>query len=260
MSTVHIVQYLSPAQTAAALGVTVRALRIYEQKGLVRPLRSEAGWRAYGPEALARLHQVLTLKRLGLSLAKIAVLISGRLSKLDSVLELQEQVLTRRRDESQHGLKLIAAARARIAWGGTFSLDDLTTLTRETTMKDEMPDWARKMQPIIDKHLNTEEKAAITAQAGAFDQAKIGAEWEDIIDKAKSLVGSDPSAPEALNIARRWRAQVLLSTGGDLSITAKMGEAWRESLASPDVAPTLPFGPDVWAFVSQAMTHLPPIA
>jgi len=260
MSTVPIVQYLSPAQTAEALGVTVRALRIYEQKGLVRPMRSRAGWRAYGPETLARLHQVLTLKRLGLSLAKIAVLISGRLSRLDSVLELQEQVLTQRREESDHGLKLIAAARARIACGGTLSLDDLTTLTRETTMQDQMPGWAKKMQPIIDKHLNTEEKAAMARQAEAFDQAKVGADWGDLIAKAKSLVGTDPGAPEAVDVARRWRALVMLSTGGDLAITAKMGEAWRESLANPEVAPALPFGPEVWAFVVQAMAHVPPIA
>src|SRR5665213_4188863 len=256
MSIVPIVQYLSPAQTAEALGVTVRALRIYEQKGLVRPMRSRAGWRAYGPETLARHHQVLTLKRLGLSLAKIAVLISGRLSRLDSVLELQEQVLTRRREESDHGLKLIAAARARIACGGTLSLDDLTTLTRETTMQDQMPGWAKKMQPIIDKHLNTEEKAAMARQAEAFDQAKVGADWGDLIAKAKSLVGTDPGAPEAVDVARRWRALVMLSTGGDLAITAKMGEAWRESLANPEVAPALPFGPDVWAFVVKAMAHV----
>ncbi|MGI8840096.1 MAG: MerR family transcriptional regulator [Caulobacteraceae bacterium] len=260
MSDHPVVEYLSPAQTAEALGVTVRALRIYEQKGLVRPLRSAAGWRAYGPEALARLHQVLTLKRLGLSLAKIAVLMSGRLAELDGVLELQEEILSRRRQEAERGLDLVRSARARLASGETLSLDDLTTLTRETTMKDETPDWAKKMQPIIDKHLNAEEKAAVTAQADAFNQAKIGAEWGDIIAKAKSLVGSDPGAPEALNVARRWRAQVMLSTGGNLSITAKMGEAWRESLASPDVAPTLPFGSDVWAFVSQAMAHLAPIA
>ncbi len=115
MSIVPIVQYLSPAQTAEALGVTVRALRIYEQKGLVRPLRSEAGWRVYGPEALARLHQVLTLKRLELSLAKIAVLISGRLAELDGVLELQEEILSRRRREAERGLQLVRSARARLA-------------------------------------------------------------------------------------------------------------------------------------------------
>lgn len=254
-----IVQYLSPAQTANALGVTVRALRVYEEKGLVRPIRSEAGWRAYGPEALVRLHQVLALKRLGLSLAKITVLMCGRLASLDAVLELQEEVLARRRDESERGLALVRAARARIACGGALSLDDLTTLTRETTMTDQMPEWARTMQPIIDHHLSDAEKAAMfkSGEASHLDRADYGRQWGEIIADAKSLVGTDPGAPEALNVARRWRALVILSTGGDMKITTKMGEAWREALSDPDVAPVLPFSAEVWNFVGQAMSRLP---
>jgi DNA-binding transcriptional MerR regulator len=259
MPNTPVVQYLSPAQTAKALGVTVRALRVYEQKGLVRPIRSQAGWRAYGPEALVRLHQVLALKRLGLSLAKITVLMSGRLARLDAVLELQEEVLARRRDESERGLALVRAARARIACGGALSLDDLTKLTRETTMSDQAPEWARKMQPIIDHHLSEAEKAAMfkAGKASDFDPADYGRQWEDIIAEARSLVGTDPGAPEALDVARRWRALVMVSTGGDMAITAKMSEAWREALADPDVAPVLPFNAQVWTFVGQAMSRLP---
>ncbi len=254
-----IFQHLSPAQTAKALGVTVRALRVYEQKGLVRPVRTEAGWRAYGPDALIRLHQVLALKRLGLSLANITVLMGGRLASLDAVLELQEQVLARRRDESEHGLSLVRAARARLAGGCALSLDDLTTLTRETTMNDQAPEWARKMQPIIDHHLSEAEKAAMfkSGQTSDFDPADYGRQWEEIIAEAKSLVGTDPGAPEALEVARRWRALVMVSTGGDMAITAKMSEAWREALADPDVAPVLPFSAEVWTFVGQAMSRLP---
>jgi DNA-binding transcriptional MerR regulator len=254
-----IVQYLSPAQTAKALGVTVRALRLYEQKGLVRPIRSEAGWRAYGPEALARLHQVLALKRLGLSLANITVLVCGRLARLDAVLELQEAVLARRCAESERGLALVRAARARIARGSALSLDDLTTLTRETTMNDQAPEWARKMQPIIDHHLSEDEKAAMfrSGHASDLDPKDYGRQWEEIIDQAKALVGTDPAAPQALDVARRWRALVMVSTGGDMAITAKMSEAWREALADPDVAPVLPFSAEVWTFVGQAMSRLP---
>jgi DNA-binding transcriptional MerR regulator len=254
-----IVQYLSPAQTAKALGVTVRALRLYEQKGLVRPIRSEAGWRAYGPDSLVRLHQLLALKRLGLSLAKITVLMGGRLARLDAVLELQEAVLARRRDESERGLALVRAARARIACGGALSLDDLTTLTRETTMNDQAPEWARKMQPIIDHHLSEPEKAAMfrAGEGSNFDPKDYGRQWEELIAQATSLVGTDPGAPEALDVARRWRALVMVSTGGDMAITAKMSEAWREALADPDVAPVLPFSSDVWTFVGQAMSRLP---
>jgi len=260
MPNAPIIEYLSPAQTAKALGVTVRALRLYEQKGLVRPIRSQAGWRAYGPEALARLHQVLALKRLGLSLAKITVLISGRLARLDAVLELQEQVLARRREESERGLTLVRAARARIARGGALSLDDLTTLTRETTMTDQMPEWAKKMQPIIDHHLSQAEKAAMfkSGEASHLDRADYGRQWGEIITEATALVGTDPGAPEALDVARRWRALVMVSTGGDMAITAKMGEAWREALTDPDVAPVLPFTSEVWNFVGQAMSRLRP--
>jgi DNA-binding transcriptional MerR regulator len=255
MSETPIIRNLSPAETAKALGVTVRALRVYEQRGLVRPLRSQAGWRAYGPEALTRLHQVLTLKCLGLSLAKIAVLISGRLSRLDAVLELQEQMLARRWEEAGRGLELVRSARARIARGEALSLDDLTTLTRETTMKDQAPDWAKKMQPMIDKHMSAEDKAAMAAKAGAFDQESVSAEWDELIAKAKSLIGSDPGGPEAQELARRWKTQVLRATGGDPAITAKMRQGWQESFASPDVAPALPFGPEVWAFVGEAMAR-----
>ena len=39
---------LSPAEAARLLGVSAKALRLYERHGLVKPLRSENGWRTYG--------------------------------------------------------------------------------------------------------------------------------------------------------------------------------------------------------------------
>ena len=36
---------LSPTETAARFGVSIKALRLYEQRGLLTPQRSEAGWR-----------------------------------------------------------------------------------------------------------------------------------------------------------------------------------------------------------------------
>ncbi|WGM40327.1 MerR family transcriptional regulator [Caulobacter sp. NIBR1757] len=47
-------RYFSPAEAASRLGVSAKALRLYEQRGLVAPPRTEAGWRAYGPEQMAR--------------------------------------------------------------------------------------------------------------------------------------------------------------------------------------------------------------
>jgi DNA-binding transcriptional MerR regulator len=89
--------YRTASETAKRLGLTVRALRVYERHGLVRPGRTLAGWRVYGPDQMAELHQVLALKRLGLTLGRIADLLKGRRVDLDHVLALQEEELTARK-------------------------------------------------------------------------------------------------------------------------------------------------------------------
>jgi DNA-binding transcriptional MerR regulator len=47
-------------------------LRLYEQRGLVAPDRTPAGWRAYGADEIARAAEIVALRTLGLSLAQIA--------------------------------------------------------------------------------------------------------------------------------------------------------------------------------------------
>jgi MerR family transcriptional regulator, thiopeptide resistance regulator len=94
-------RFLSPSETARRLGVGVRALRLYERRGLVCPGRTQAGWRVYGPNEIERLHHVLTLKSLGLSLARITQLLGGRVADLPALLALQEDVLTVRINDLQ---------------------------------------------------------------------------------------------------------------------------------------------------------------
>ena len=54
-------------------GVTVRTLHHYDEIGLVRPSqRTAAGYRLYGDDDVLRLHQVLVLRELGMSLPDIA--------------------------------------------------------------------------------------------------------------------------------------------------------------------------------------------
>lgn len=250
-------RYLSTAETAKALGVTARALRVYERHGLVSPLRTGAGWRAYGPDALARLHQVLALKRMGLSLNEIAQLLLGRLQQLDAVLALQEEVLAQRQAELERGLKLVRQARIRLAAGEELSLDDLTHLTRETTMSEQVPEWAQKMEPIVDRLFTQADRDAMTAIGGAFDPVKVKAEWDALIAEGKSLQGSDPSTPQAQDLARRWRDMVRRATGGNPELHAKVSAVWQEGFKDPQAGPVLPFGPELMAWVGSAIALLP---
>ena len=43
---------LSASEAAERLGVSTKALRLYEQRGLVTPRRTAAGYRAYGPDEM----------------------------------------------------------------------------------------------------------------------------------------------------------------------------------------------------------------
>ncbi|MFD6967693.1 MerR family transcriptional regulator [Streptomyces sp. NPDC059949] len=53
-------------------GLTVKTIRFYSDRGIVPPTgRSPAGYRRYGPDALARLDLVRTLRDLGLDLATV---------------------------------------------------------------------------------------------------------------------------------------------------------------------------------------------
>lgn len=249
--------YLSTAETAKATGLTPRALRLYERRGLLSPQRTASGWRVYGPDALARLHQILALKHLGLSLEMIGKLVAGRASGLSDILLLQEQALVERRDAAARGVALVKAARERLETGGELSLDELTTLIKETTMTEQTPEWAKRMAPIVDRHFSADDRKGMAEKAGPFDQHKAQADWAALIEEAQRLVGSDPAAPEAVDLARRWRDQVRLATSGDPALNAKIGAVWKEALADPAVAPSLPFGPEVMQFIAEASRRLP---
>ncbi len=63
--------YFTVAEVGRITGATRKALRHYEEVGLVRPVRrTEAGYRLYDDEGLRRIHLVNRAKLLGLSLAE----------------------------------------------------------------------------------------------------------------------------------------------------------------------------------------------
>jgi cob(I)alamin adenosyltransferase len=59
-------------ELAKMVGISVRALRHYEDLGLLVPDRSEGGHRRYGASDFARLRQIIALRQLGLGLQHIA--------------------------------------------------------------------------------------------------------------------------------------------------------------------------------------------
>jgi DNA-binding transcriptional MerR regulator len=67
---------LKIGELARQTGLTIKTIRYYERRGLLeQPLRTEAGYRLYGPEDVARLQFIQRAKLLGLTLEEIRELV-----------------------------------------------------------------------------------------------------------------------------------------------------------------------------------------
>lgn len=123
-------RFLSPAAAACRLGVSAKALRLWEARGLVAPGRTGAGWRAYGPEDMARADEVAALRALGLSLGEVAKVLDGDAAALAGALAAHEAALEARAGELAILLGRVRTLRARIARGESPAAGELVALAR----------------------------------------------------------------------------------------------------------------------------------
>lgn len=110
--------FVTAAQAARQTGLSVKALRVYEERGLIAPLRTEAGWRAYGPDQMARARDIAGLRRLGFSLAEIGEVLAGETAALEPALARHAELLEARLQEVGGQLSRVSALRQDIASGG----------------------------------------------------------------------------------------------------------------------------------------------
>ena len=259
---------LSPAETAKRFGISIKALRLYEQHGLLKPLRAANGrtgvaWRVYGSDQFARLHQILALKRLGLSLGQMGELLAGA-DPLDSILAIQERVLTTDSERIARALTLIRKARTKLASGEILSIDDLATLTQETVMTKQSTAEELKeiFAPLRQKHLTPQEEASLEGvkewASGQPDDVKKSIETiKQLMKEAKALMTSaDATTAAAMDLARRFRATAkhLKSSAPSYltALTPKFKAMMDDARTDPDVSQKL----EVFAFVEKAVANL----
>ena len=84
---------LHASEAARKLGVSTKALRLYEERGLITPRHTSAGYRIYDERAMVRAAEVAALRKLGLSLAQVARVLHGDPQNLEFALALHEAKL-----------------------------------------------------------------------------------------------------------------------------------------------------------------------
>jgi len=259
-------RWFGPGEMAKRLGVTPKALRIYEREGLVAPSRTEGGWRAYGPAQVERLHQIIALRDLGLSLKRIKDLLSADAPSLLAILALQQQALEDQRRKIDRGLSLLVKARDTLAAGHALTLDDLTQLTRETVMQTQLmsEDTKQKLKDFIRPHVSAEEMDSVAGNIRAY-MSEAGITKEQMLADVERLMieirrvmetSRDANDPELIAAYRRWYVLVGKAPRADKSIRAAIYAGVEEAAADPELGPKMPFDVATLAFIKEVVAGM----
>ncbi|GKU26536.1 MerR family transcriptional regulator [Clostridium folliculivorans] len=138
--------FYTAGEFAKKAGVTIRTIRFYDNKGLLKPSSlSEAGYRLYTDEDFAKLQVILTLKYLGFSLEDIAALVISEDSKIDSLKNSLDLQLEMVRNKINH-LELI----------------EKSIIEAKKVVEEDDPDWSKIVDIIhvtnMEKDLSTQYK------------------------------------------------------------------------------------------------------
>jgi DNA-binding transcriptional MerR regulator len=209
-------------QFAARAGVSVRALHHYDRLGLLRPARSNSGYRVYREQDLGRLEQIVTLRFLGLPLRDIPGLLN-RTENLAGALRRQRRALEDKRRELTRAIDAIAEAERLLAAGRKPDPELYQTIIEVITMQ-ENKNWT-------DKYYTESARAKVEARRHLWSpelQARVEREWADLARDVEANVDADPAGPVSHELVSRYRKLIDGFTGGDPEIQAGLNKMWSE--------------------------------
>lgn len=102
---------LGPIQLARVTRTSIKALRYYERRGLLRPKRRPNGWRVYREDDIERLAKIHAFKQMGFGVAAIATLLEASPDAVAASLREQESHLLQQRDALDASLHTLRTAR-----------------------------------------------------------------------------------------------------------------------------------------------------
>lgn len=235
-------------------------------RGSSSPYRAGSGWRLYGPTQLARLHQIIVLRDLGLPLKSIKELMDSQ-SRLREVLRLQRESLELRQAKISRAIELIKTAEGRLDEGQDLSLDDLATLTKETVVQQpiSMKEFQNRFAARVSERDPTggasraiEQAKKETGSANIF--AAAASEMKAIMAKACRLKDTDGdiNSEPAKQIAQRFRS-LCVSLAGKAALPLRAHEdvirdAFNATIADVQArSEGLPFDPIALDFIRKVV-------
>ena len=211
-------EFLNPSEAARRLGVSTKALRLYEQRGLITPIRSDAGWRVYGADEMTCAADIVALRGLGFSLAEIGRVLRGDLKVLEPALAAHQAALEGRLRDLGLAVEKVRALRDDLGRGQPPTVGDLARLlgpASECQVAFDLPwPWGgerfelREVRPLTyitgplgSGKTRLAKRLAATLPGAAFlglDRLSEGGA------PARSLLDADPILKSRVDLALAW--------------------------------------------------------
>jgi MerR family transcriptional regulator, thiopeptide resistance regulator len=205
---------------AKKANVTIRTLRHYDQRGLLKPSAySDSGQRLYTNQDFARLQQILTLKLIGLSLAEIKGLLTTDRMEIEVLLDRQKQVLREQAQQLNAVIRAIDTAQKEIQAAQSLDWEQFIAIIKVVTMNMQS-DWLGHFLTDSQKQAYIERTSGLTLM-----QQKESAEaWKTLFEDIQAAMRQEN--PEVLALVRRWDTLFEEFAGGDPDFATRLQEAY----------------------------------
>jgi len=248
-----VAKQLHAKEFAHVAGVTVRTLHHYDRLGLLKPRRTDSGYRLYRERDLERLEQIVALKFLGLPLKEIRELLNSAAPELPMALRMQRSALEEKRRLLDRAIGAIREAEAIVASGRPAGAAILKKIIEAIEMQTNN-EWMKK-------YASEAAQAKIDARKGEWSpelQERVSRQWMELIADVQAAMdaGEDAASPKAQALAARWKELVEGFTKGDPDVTQAVSNVWKDRANWPEPAKeqAKPFQitPQMWQFIGSA--------
>jgi MerR family transcriptional regulator, thiopeptide resistance regulator len=196
---------------AELAGVTVKALHHYDRLGLLKPARTDAGYRVYTAAHLARLEQVIALKALGLSLKDIRSILDREPLPLRTTFRQQRNVLEEKRRALDRAIDALEEAERAIDRDPAGEAQILQHVIRVMSMQDidamrkyYSDDAWEQWKHYYDDWPSEEWRTLYREIDGALDDDPAGERAQALADRYMTLAQRSPVGAVRTGMMRAW--------------------------------------------------------
>jgi DNA-binding transcriptional MerR regulator len=210
---------LRVGELAKQTGLTVRTLHHYDTIGLLKPShRSEAGYRMYNRDDLARLHHIQALKQLGFGLAEIGETLASKGAALGDIITQQLAALDRQAEKTARLRAQLLQLKAKMDRGEKPEMADLLVTLELMTM--------------YDKYFTPEELQSLDKYRQNA-RSDLHTRWPELVKAMRDLMdrGVDPALADAQQLVTQWTALAEETVGNNPNLLIKMDAMTRNEAA-----------------------------